>query len=104
MASCACCEGTQYDPLDVQPCGHDPPGPEGFGKGKGSPSAGAVAISNAAVAAVNVFIGLVCGARAFSSRRQIGHKLLAGTPLGRCRRSPLKSLDYCRCPVATVER
>jgi hypothetical protein len=67
MASCACCEGTQYDPLDVQPCGHDPPGPEGFGKGKGSPSAGAVAISSSAAVAV-IFIGLVCVVRPFPSR------------------------------------
>jgi len=31
MASCAPWLGTQYDPLDVYPCGHEPPGPCGNG-------------------------------------------------------------------------
>jgi hypothetical protein len=39
MASCAPCDGVQNDPLEVYPCGHDPPGPAGFGSGKGSASA-----------------------------------------------------------------
>jgi ABC-type uncharacterized transport system substrate-binding protein len=37
-ASCAPC--TQYDPLDVYPNGHEPPGPDAFGCGSGSASAG----------------------------------------------------------------
>jgi hypothetical protein len=35
MASCAPCDGTQNDPDDVYPCGQLPPGPDGFGTGKG---------------------------------------------------------------------
>jgi hypothetical protein len=45
MASCASCDGTQNDPDDVQPCGHEPPGPAGFGTGNGSAS---VAVANSA--------------------------------------------------------
>jgi hypothetical protein len=41
MASCAPCAGTQYEPDDVHPCGHDPPGPGDFGTGNGSASADA---------------------------------------------------------------
>src|SRR5262245_39724292 len=36
MASCAPCDGTQYDPDARYPWGLLPPGPGGFGRGSGS--------------------------------------------------------------------
>jgi hypothetical protein len=53
-ASCAPCDGTQYDPLDVYPCGQLPPRPGGFGFGCGSGSATAAVAMTAASAAMMV--------------------------------------------------
>jgi hypothetical protein len=53
MASCAPCDGTQYDPLDVYPCGHEPPGPCGFGTGNGSACAAVATKANIAMMMVS---------------------------------------------------
>jgi hypothetical protein len=39
MASAAPGDGVQNEPLAREPCGHEPPGPDGFGTGSGSTSA-----------------------------------------------------------------
>jgi hypothetical protein len=55
MASCAPCDGTQKLPLDVYPCGHEPPGPCGLGTGSGC--ACATVAPSAATKASRVRIG-----------------------------------------------
>jgi hypothetical protein len=55
-ASCAPCDGTQYDPLDVYPCGHEPPGPTGFGCGSGSAKAAVATMASVAMVVVRNFI------------------------------------------------
>src|SRR5215831_19792121 len=57
MASAAPDDGVQNEPLAISPCGHEPPGPGGFGTGSGSVSA--VVVTSANMRERAIFIGSI---------------------------------------------
>jgi hypothetical protein len=50
--------GTQNEPDEKYPCGHEPPGPGGFGTGKGSASDGVAAMTAMARMAAIIFCSI----------------------------------------------
>jgi hypothetical protein len=57
IASCAPGDGAQNEPLLMYPCGQLPPGPWGFGTGRGSAWATVIMMTNTAMMA-RIFISL----------------------------------------------